>query len=100
MKRLRVLELYCGIGGCAAALGDGAEIVAAVDVNRVALGVYRHNFSHPTVASLVGARGVPYKLAAADAFRIRADEIEAQLNSRTRVVIVNEPSNPTGAIAP
>ncbi len=50
---MRVLELYCGIGGCAAALGEAATIVAAIDVNRVALGVYRQNFPHPTVASLV-----------------------------------------------
>lgn len=53
MSRLRVLELYCGIGGCAAALGDAATTVAAIDVNRVALGVYRHNFPHPTHAALV-----------------------------------------------
>ena len=46
-NRLRVLELFCGIGGCAAALGERAEIVAAVDINQVALSVYRHNFSHP-----------------------------------------------------
>ncbi len=53
MSRVRVLELYCGIGGCAAALGKAARPVAAIDVNRVALGVYRHNFSHPVVAALV-----------------------------------------------
>lgn len=46
---MRVVELYCGIGGVAAALGpalarDTAQIVAAVDVNTVALGVYGHNF--------------------------------------------------------
>ncbi len=45
--RLRVLELFCGIGGCAAALGDHADVVAAVDINQVALSVYRHNFPHP-----------------------------------------------------
>ena len=59
---LRVLELYCGIGGCAAALVDAvgsplranaARPVAALDVNLVALGVYRHNFPHPTCGALV-----------------------------------------------
>lgn len=45
--RLRVLELFCGIGGCAAALGERADIVTAVDINQVALSVYRHNFRHP-----------------------------------------------------
>lgn len=53
MHRLRVLELYCGIGGCAAALGAAARSVAAVDVNRVALAVYRHNFEHPVHGALV-----------------------------------------------
>jgi site-specific DNA-cytosine methylase len=42
-----VLELYCGIGGCAAALGERARIAAALDINGVALDVYRHNFAHP-----------------------------------------------------
>ena len=47
LNRLRVLELFCGIGGCAAALGERAEIVAAVDINQVALSVYRQNYRHP-----------------------------------------------------
>ncbi len=50
---LRVLELYCGIGGCSAALGSAAGVSTALDVNRLALGVYRHNFPHPTVAGVV-----------------------------------------------
>ena len=51
--RLRVLELYCGIGGCATALGTAATPVAAIDINRIALEVYRHNYPHPTVPSLI-----------------------------------------------
>ncbi len=50
---LRVLELFCGIGGCAAALGDGASVVAAVDINRNALNAYDHNFAHTSVACSV-----------------------------------------------
>ncbi len=46
--RFRVAELYCGIGGCAAALPAAAAVVMAVDINRTALAVYRHNFPHPT----------------------------------------------------
>jgi site-specific DNA-cytosine methylase len=52
---VRVLELYCGIGGCAAALGPAAEVVAAIDINRAALAVYRHNFPHPAVARTIDA---------------------------------------------
>ncbi len=46
----RLLELYCGIGGCAAAVEGLATVSAALDVNTVALGVYRHNFAHPVAA--------------------------------------------------
>lgn len=47
-NKLRVLELFAGIGGCAAALGNDAEVVAAVDINTQALEVYRCNFPHAT----------------------------------------------------
>jgi site-specific DNA-cytosine methylase len=46
MGRPRVLELYCGIGGCAAALGESAEVVAALDIDQAALATYRLNFPH------------------------------------------------------
>lgn len=49
----RVLELHCGIGGCAAALVGRATVTAAIDVNTVALGVYRHNFAHRTATRAI-----------------------------------------------
>ena len=52
-KRLRVLELFCGIGGCAAAVGERADVVAAVDQNLAALAVYSHNFRHAVVPRTV-----------------------------------------------
>lgn len=45
---MRAIELFCGIGGFAVAAGERCEIVAAVDINRDALAVYDHNFSHTT----------------------------------------------------
>jgi|CXWL01.1.fsa_nt_gi site-specific DNA-cytosine methylase len=45
----RILELYAGIGGCAVAVGAGGNIVAALDVDRDALGVYQTNLPHRTV---------------------------------------------------
>lgn len=50
---LRVLELFCGIGGLAAALDGRARVVAAVDVNTKALDVYSENFPHPTRAGTI-----------------------------------------------
>jgi site-specific DNA-cytosine methylase len=49
---LRVLELFCGIGGCATALGERGEVVAAIDVNRNALDVYARNFSSGHAATV------------------------------------------------
>ncbi|KAM7390887.1 hypothetical protein PAMA_008880 [Pampus argenteus] len=47
MEKLRVLELYSGIGGMHFALKESgilAEVVAAVDINTTANEIYRHNF--------------------------------------------------------
>jgi site-specific DNA-cytosine methylase len=47
---MNVLELFCGIGGFAAAAGNRARVVAAVDQSPAALAVYRLN--HPGTAVL------------------------------------------------
>jgi site-specific DNA-cytosine methylase len=52
---LTVLELFCGIGGCAAALGADARVRAAVDQNREALTVYAANFPHPVFPDRIDA---------------------------------------------
>ena len=58
-SRLRVAELYCGIGGCAAALGSAAAVVSAVDINRLALDVYRRNFPHPAAVATIESLAAP-----------------------------------------
>jgi DNA (cytosine-5)-methyltransferase 1 len=50
---MRVLELFCGIGGAAAALHGHGEIVAAVDHDRDALATYATNFPHRVVVKNV-----------------------------------------------
>jgi len=49
--QIRALELFCGIGGFAAATRDQVSLATAVDINRNAIDVYRHNFSHPAVVA-------------------------------------------------
>ncbi len=50
----RVLELFCGIGGCAAALPVGVEVAGAVDISEKVLAVYRRNFpDHPVRVKLI-----------------------------------------------
>jgi site-specific DNA-cytosine methylase len=63
----RVVELFCGIGGCAAALGGAATVSAALDVNGLALAVYRHNFPHAaTACAIESLRADDPRLAGAD----------------------------------
>ena len=53
--------------------------------------------AYPTVARLVGAQPVAYELSAENRFRPRFVDMEKHLSSRTRLVILNSPANPTGA---
>jgi len=48
-EMLRVLELYCGIGGFAQASGTRARVVAAIDQSELALSVYRLNYPETPV---------------------------------------------------
>lgn len=45
-----------------------------------------------------GVEGRTYPLQSSDGFRIRADLIEPVITDKTRLLIINSPSNPTGAV--
>jgi aspartate/methionine/tyrosine aminotransferase len=48
--------------------------------------------------SMCGALAVPYPLHESNGFRMRAEDIEPLITPRTRLLIINSPQNPTGAI--
>jgi aspartate aminotransferase len=55
----------------------------------------------PTYLSAIkmcGAVPVPYPLREKNAFRMRAEDIEPLITDKTRLLIINSPQNPTGAI--
>jgi len=55
----------------------------------------------PTYLSAIrmcGSIPVPYSLREKNAFRIRAEDIEPLITEKTRLLIINSPQNPTGAI--
>ncbi len=54
--------------------------------------------AYSTMVRLVGARPVPYPLRYERGFRMDPAEIEARIGDRTRLVILCNPSNPTGAV--
>jgi aspartate aminotransferase len=59
------------------------------------------NPGFPTYLSSIamcGAAAIPYPLYEANGFRMRARDIEPLITNKTRLLIINSPQNPTGAI--
>ncbi|MBI4481672.1 MAG: aminotransferase class I/II-fold pyridoxal phosphate-dependent enzyme [Acidobacteria bacterium] len=52
--------------------------------------------AYPVVVRLAGGQPVPYRLAADAGFALHADEVARAVTPRTRGIILNSPSNPTG----
>lgn len=55
--------------------------------------------AYPTIVRLAGGTPVSYRLSAPE-WSVDRDHFRASITDRTRMVIVNSPSNPTGAILP
>ena len=55
---------------------------------------------YPSHARLVGAVPVPYSLRSDRKFLPDFEELEQLVTGRTRVIVVNSPSNPTGGVFP
>jgi aspartate aminotransferase len=53
--------------------------------------------SYPDIVILTGAKPVILKTNASDGFKIGPGQLEKAINLRTKAVILNSPSNPTGA---
>jgi len=47
-----------------------------------------------------GAKAVPYRLNEKESFSFSADDLLNKINSKTSLVIINSPANPTGGIVP
>ena len=56
--------------------------------------------SFPDIVKYAGGRPVFVPTETADGFCLRAAQVEGLLGPRTRVLIVNSPNNPTGAVVP
>jgi aspartate aminotransferase len=54
--------------------------------------------SYPEQIQVAGARAVLVPTREEEGFRLRPDALEAALTPRTRAVVLNSPSNPTGAM--
>ncbi len=53
---------------------------------------------YPAMVGLAGGTMRPYGLKAQNGFKMRVEDVEAALTEKTRAVMLNTPSNPTGAV--
>ena len=56
--------------------------------------------SYPDMVKYAGGKPVIVETREADGFALQAADLERAITSRTRIVIVNSPSNPAGAVIP
>lgn len=53
--------------------------------------------SYPAIVHLAGGGPVEFRTSEADGFKMSADSFRAHITPKTKAVIINSPSNPTGA---
>lgn len=56
--------------------------------------------SYPEMVYLAGGRPVPVKTEQSQGFRLTADLVRRALTSKSKILILNSPSNPTGGVLP
>src|ERR1700688_3544315 len=56
--------------------------------------------SYPDMVLYTGATPVPVMTDPSDGFRLRAEQVSRAITPRTKLLIVNSPSNPSGAVVP
>jgi aspartate/methionine/tyrosine aminotransferase len=56
--------------------------------------------AYPNYIAFLGGVPVRVPARASDGFRMRIDEVEAAVTPRTRCIMINSPSNPTGTVLP
>ncbi|MVN86083.1 aminotransferase class I/II-fold pyridoxal phosphate-dependent enzyme [Deinococcus sp. HMF7620] len=56
--------------------------------------------SYPEMVALTGAVPVPVPTTAESGFQLNPDDLAARITPRTRMIVLNSPGNPTGAVFP
>jgi aspartate aminotransferase/aminotransferase len=56
--------------------------------------------AYPGACAMTGANMIPVRCKIDDGFVLRASDVEPLVNDRTRMIVINSPNNPTGAVIP
>jgi aspartate aminotransferase len=73
---------------CQAVLNDGDEVIIPAP----------YWVSYPDMALLAGGEPVIIEANIEQGFKITAQQLQAAITAKTKIVVINSPSNPTGAI--
>ena len=90
-------ECIVTVGGKQAIFNAACSLINAGD--EVVMGV-PYWVSYPDIVKYAGGTPVLVETCADDDFCLRASKIEKAITRKTRIVIVNSPNNPTGAVIP
>jgi (5-formylfuran-3-yl)methyl phosphate transaminase len=55
-----------------------------------------HYPCYPNFAAFLGGRAIPISVEEAEGFQLRPEEIKKRIGPKTRAILINSPSNPTG----
>ncbi len=55
-----------------------------------------HYPCYPNFAAFLGGRAVPIRVEEGEGFQLRPEEIKKKIGPKTRAILINSPSNPTG----
>ncbi|MFO7601471.1 MAG: pyridoxal phosphate-dependent aminotransferase [Candidatus Desulfacyla sp.] len=55
-----------------------------------------HYPCYPNFAAFLGGRAVPIRAEEGEGFQLRSEEIQKKIGPKTRAILINSPSNPTG----
>lgn len=88
-------EVIVSTGGKQAIFNALAALVAEGDEVMIPV---PHWVSFPEQVRFLGGVPVPIPTSAATAYRVTADDIERHVTPRTKVLILNSPNNPSGAV--
>jgi len=73
---------------CQAILNDGDEVIIPAP----------YWVSYPDMALLAGAKPVIIQAGIDQGFKITAEQLESSISHKTKMLVLNSPSNPTGAV--
>jgi aminotransferase len=86
----------CVTAGSTEALLMG--LLSVVDAGEEVLVPNPSFLAYTPMVDLVTGNAVPYNLSSKDGFQIHPEELEQKITNKTRGIILNSPSNPTGTV--